>query len=72
MSGWNSLPSYIACRVVASLHCSRVAPPSEERMRELDEEKEMLRNMRRHKRKLFLLQRQAVSCHQLVHYCSYL
>ncbi|CAI8034584.1 hypothetical protein GBAR_LOCUS19458 [Geodia barretti] len=40
---------------------SRVAPPSEERMRELDEEKEMLRNMRRHKRKLFLLQRQAVS-----------
>ena len=49
-----------------------MAPPSEERMRELDEEKEMLRNMRRHKRKLFLLQRQAVSCYQLVHYCSYL
>jgi hypothetical protein len=36
-----------------------VAPPSEERLVELDEEREMLRNMRRHKRKLFLLQRQA-------------
>jgi hypothetical protein len=43
-----------------------VAPPSEERLVELDEEREMLRNMRRHKRKLFLLQRQAVSYHQLL------
>ena len=47
--------------------CSRVAPASEERQREVGEEREMLRNMRRHKRKLYLLQRQEVSLSLYTH-----
>ena len=40
---------------------SRTAPASEERQQQLEEEREMMNKMKPYKRKLYLLQREAVS-----------
>lgn len=48
------------CEVDRPLPHSRVAPATPERQAQLDEERKLLAEMRPHKRKLYLLQRQKV------------